>query len=41
MEKAIIFDTAIGTSNIGDIVILESLETQLEPLLRVSKAWGN
>ena len=34
MEKAISFDTAIGTSNIGDIVILESLETQLEPLLR-------
>lgn len=28
------FDTAIGTSNIGDIVILESLETQLEELLK-------
>lgn len=34
MKKTIIFDTAIGTSNIGDIVILESLETQLENLLK-------
>lgn len=34
MKKTIIFDTAIGTSNIGDIVILESLETQLEDLLK-------
>ena len=33
MKKVIVFDTAIGTSNLGDIVILESLENQLDFLL--------
>ena len=33
MKKTVVFDTAIGTSNLGDEIILQCLEEELAPFL--------
>lgn len=36
MKKTVVFDTAIGTSNLGDEIILQCLEDELAPILNDS-----
>ena len=33
MKKALLLDTSIGTSNVGDHIIMECVEQELAPIL--------
>ena len=33
MKKALLLDTSIGTSNVGDYIIMECVEKELAPIL--------